>query len=390
MKNIFDIKTKEEYLFLKNTVDLYEKFNTNTNYDALGIALSRREYEKVEWLSEVMYLGPENKDRATYMNITSNNPELQRKLLKNGLSLSPNDGMLSLCYYAADLDILKQCISEGNNIVGEKYGRYTDALYENSNIECKTFLIKEYSLDINNPKYTFPVFFDAKNIKELKKYEELGADLKSTAYNGNTLIHQTFNPDIISFLVNERGLDINKRNYEGETAIHRIDDRKNKLELLLLLNADINAVDNNGNNFLMKSYRMLENSNFDLQNYIDQGLNINNINNKNENILCMMSMHNHIVYDNYKVLLKNGIKFDNYSNEDHIGHQLYAISEKRYPYEKDGRDRSMTEDLRLDFQILLAAGYEENNRLFPKKEVIKQSDSQQPNINRAKKMKNKI
>lgn len=63
-------------------------------------------------------------------------------------------------------------------------------------------------------------------LKILKKYEELGANLKNIAYNGNTLIHQTFNPGIISFLVNERELDINKKNYEGETAIHRIDDKK--------------------------------------------------------------------------------------------------------------------------------------------------------------------
>lgn len=97
---------------------------------------------------------------------------------------------------------------------------------------------------------------------------------------------------------------------------------------MLSLNADINAVDNNGNNFLMKSYRILENSNFDLQKYIDQGLNKNTINNKDEGILCMMNMHNNIVYDNYRILLKNGIRFDNYSDEDHIGHQLYVISEK--------------------------------------------------------------
>lgn len=389
MKRIFDIKSKEEYLFLKNNVDLYEKFNNNTNFDALSIALSRKEYDKIEWLSEVMYLGQENENRATYMNITSNNPDLQKKLIKNGLSLSPNDKMQSLCYYAADLDILKQCISEGNNIVGEAYGRYTDALYENNNIECKSFLIKEYKLDINNNKYTSPIFFDSKNIKELKQYEELGADLKNIAHDGDTLIHRTFNPDIIKFLVSERGLDINTKNNKGETSIHTINDRTNKLNLLLSLNADINAVDNNGNNFLMISYRMLEKSNFDLQNYIDKGLNINRVNNNSENILCMMNMNNNVAYDNYKVLLKNGISFDSYSDENHIGHRLYAISEKRYPYEKYGRDYDMIENLRLDFQILLASGYEENNRLLSKKESLNQIQQDKKDTNSIKKIKYK-
>lgn len=390
MKRIFDINSKEEYLFLKNTVDLYEKFNDHTNYDALSMALSKKEYEKVEWLSEVMYLGADNKNRATYMNITSKNPDLQKKLLKNGLSLSPNDKMDSLCYYASDLDVLKKCISEGNSIAGEKYGRYTDALYENGNIECKKFLIKEYNLDINNNKYTFPVFFDSKNIKELKQYENLGANLKNKAYNGNTLIHHTFNPDIIKFLVNERSLDINIRNNKGEAPIHKIDERKNKLDLLLSLGADINAIDNFGDSFLIKNNKMLEKSNFELQTYIDKGLNINTINNEGENILCMLNLHNHVVYDNYRILLKNGMKFNNYSEDNHIGHELYVISEKRYPKEKDGRDSSMIEDLRLDFQILLAAGYEENNRFYPKKTDIKQAPIEQKNTNSAKKLKNKI
>lgn len=158
---------------------------------------------------------------------------------------------------------------------------------------------------------------------------------------------------------------------------------------MLSLNADINAVDNNGNNFLMKSYRILENSNFDLQKYIDQGLNINTINNKDEGILCMMNMHNNIVYDNYRILLKNGIRFDNYSDEDHIGHQLYVISEKRYPYEKDGRDRSMTEDLRLDYQILLASGYKKNNRNLSKKEELKENQLKNKDANIAKKIRYK-
>lgn len=389
MKRIFDIENKEEYLFFRNTVDLYERFNTHTNYDALTMAISKRQYNKAEWLSEVMYLGPENKDRAMYMNVTTKSPELQNMLLKNGLSLSSNDGMQSLCYYASNVDILKQCISEGNSIVGEKYGRYTDALYENINIECKKFLIKEYNLDINNKKYTSPIFFEAKNIKELKQYEQIGADLKGTAYNGNTLIHHTFNPDIIKFLVNERGVNVNIKNNEGQTALHNINERKNKLDLLLSLGADINATDNDGNNFLMKNYRLLENSNFELQNYIDKGLNINVINNKGENILSLMNLHNHVVYDNYKVLLKNGIRFDNYSKDNRIGDELYAIAEKRYPDEHD-KWNSMTENLRLDFQILLAAGYEENNRFFPKKDVVKQFEPEQQNTNCAKKMKNKI
>lgn len=389
MKRIFDIETKEEYLFLRNTVDLYERFNSHTNFDALTMAISKKQHDKVEWLLEVMYLGPENKNRATYMNFTRNNPDLQNMLLKNGLSLSPNDDMQSLCYYASNLNILKQCISEGNSIIGEKYGRYTDALHENVNMECKKFLIKEYSLDVNNNKYTFPIFFEAKNIKELKQYEEIGTNLKGTAYNGNTLIHHTFNPDIIKFLVNERGLDINIKNNEGQTALHNIDERKNKLDLLLSLGADINAIDNNGNNFLMKNYRLLEKPNFELQNYIDKGLNVDVINNKGENILSLMNLHNNVVYDNYKILLKNGIRFDNYSKDNRIGDELYAIAEKRYPGENDGWN-SITENLRLDFQILLASGYEENNRFFPKKEMIKQSEPEQKNANCAKKMKNKI
>lgn len=312
--SIFDIKTHEDYL--KNK----ESINLNTLYrgdNALGVALSQKDYERAEWLIDegIDLSGDISVETFIHPNIT---PEIQLLMIEKGVGFDVNEktliGNLPL-HYSKSKEVIELFIKKGIplNMLND-FGE--NALFQNDDPELLTYFI-EGGCDINkrNNDGRTPIFCREENITKL-------------------LI--------------EKGARIDIKDNSGCGVITNVKSRE-IFDLLFTAGAPIDFISNTGMNILMLNYDY----NIDMDYCLSHGVDINHKNNEGINLLGILT-----------------------NNEDDIKFGIYLIEEKNIDYhsiDKNDLPEKLQEYITLKERSIaeknalnkdLAVQYFDNERIY--------------------------
>lgn len=239
-KDIFSIETREEYLSLKDKINI-NKWNDDLQ-NALIHALDNLKYEKALWLVEE---GICLREEENYIEDMQNNcsvavscllssrehPKLQKMMIKKGLKITPasdfdDNSYYFLASYAGDVEVLDILLKAGHKTKA-------NGMKMSSHSEIKTRnLINEIKEDIMLWDYII------KN--------DIG-DINSRNIYGNTLLFDNENPEQIDFLLSNN-ISINAQNDDGRTALFGASFAKAKK--LIQFGIDVNLKTKNGENAL--------------------------------------------------------------------------------------------------------------------------------------------
>lgn len=239
-KDIFSIDTREEYLSLKDKIDI-NKWNDDL-LNALTHALDNLQYEKALWLVEE---GICLREEENYIEDIQNNcsvavscllssrdhPKLQKMMIEKGLKITPtgdfdDNSYCFLASYAGDVEVLDILLKAGHKT------KITRAVGFSA-YEMKTInLINAVKEDINLWDYII------KN--------DIG-DINSRNTYGNTLLFDNENPEHIDFLLS-KGVSVNAQNDDGKTALFGASFTKTKKLIESGINVNLKAT--NGENAL--------------------------------------------------------------------------------------------------------------------------------------------
>lgn len=254
-KTIFTINSREEYLQHKSAIYLYEK--DPVKGVVICDAVKNRQFEKVEWLLEEGFDLSRLSDLDTYFlfDKTQYNEPLQNLLIYHGLSLQPSEFLyrnnLNKAYKAASVEILKMLIEAKNPlfihndredysmIIGEVKHDYAMWEYITTLTINDNLMSRKMSIDevLNEQNETLLFFLDKR--EDIEKVLELGADINATNMSGETAL---FSADFEkSKILIEKGIDINNRCNAGLNAMCSAVKENNKEKLALLVNAGIDT-----------------------------------------------------------------------------------------------------------------------------------------------------
>lgn len=240
-KDIFSIDTREEYLSLKDKINI-NKWNDDLQ-NALTHALDNLQYEKALWLvEEGICLREEEKYIEDIQNNCSvsvncllssrDHPELQKKMIEKGLKITPtidfdDNSYCFLASYAGDVEVLDILLKAGHKT------KITRAIGFSAS-EMKTInLINAVKEDVNLWDYIIKNDID---------------DINSRNIYGNTLLFDNENLEHIDFLLS-KGVSVNVQNTDGKTALFGASFKKAKK--LIKSGIDVNLKDKYGGNALL-------------------------------------------------------------------------------------------------------------------------------------------
>lgn len=264
--SIFDIKTEDQYIKNKDSVDI------NAINPAGENALITNDIEKVKWLLKHGVQVNDVKSNALHVfYLHENEPEIQKILLEAGASL-PIDIGLCPAAFIKDKEVLKLAISKGLNI------NYRDmsgnnSLYGNTRENCEVLI-------------------------------EAGIDINNINNDGENIFFNISGEKVDLFLGK---VDINHRDHNGGNPAFFSNDPV-ALRKMIAAGLDLNVIDNNGNNCLFSLSRSEI-----MEIMIKNGAHINHINNDGINALGRCTDESEI--ELAEVLLHNGIDTSIYSDK---------------------------------------------------------------------------
>lgn len=158
-------------------------------------------------------------------------------ILSSGLDINHktiND--LSALYFAKSLKMFKYLISKGADVYSCK-----DIFFFVTDIEIAKFLLEHYEVKLDEGLSSFHL-----QSAELTKFLiSSGVNPKIRFGAGATALHVADDLELVKYLVEEHGLDVNAKNDYGYTPLHLA----HSLEFakyLVSKGADVNAVSNSG------------------------------------------------------------------------------------------------------------------------------------------------
>ncbi|XP_064646401.1 serine/threonine-protein phosphatase 6 regulatory ankyrin repeat subunit B-like [Lineus longissimus] len=227
----------------------------------------------------------ENGLNVMHMAALSSNTDLVDYLV-NSLGLDVNCRIgndstpLLFSSWESNLDMFKHLISLGADVKAtDKNGlNVMHWAARSSNTDLVDYLVNSLGLDVNcrTGDNRTPLLFSSLkgNLDMFKHLISLGADVKATDKNGLNVMHmasQSSNTDLVDYLVNSLGLDVNCRTGDNRTPL-LFSSLKGNLDMfkhLISLGADVNATDKNGLSVMHMASRS---SNTDLVDYLVNSL----------------------------------------------------------------------------------------------------------------------
>lgn len=336
MKSIFDIVFHRQYLKYKSEVDINELDDNGDN--ALIAALIRDDYDTARFLlEEGIDILPINKYSAfknyksinkdfissyEYLIMTKNHPEVQKLLIKRGLSIIPDSKAtkknLCLTYQASDLEVLKILVENNNPLCSPESGKekYQTTALNNipSNYEMWEYLVKEKNIPINNypSQNENTILFKYYNIEDIKKLVELGIDLNRKTYSGIPFLFISSSSNL-NYLI-DNGIDVMAINENDENIFFFTDSTGIDILMERKIALNINHVNKEGNTPFMIAVR--EGKLNEIKSFLKYGVDINtHIGNKH----CLMFAN---TKEMISLLMKYGASF------------AFALKNDNYDYEK--------------------------------------------------------
>lgn len=257
MKNkisIFDVNTHEEYLLNKDVININEQNNFKS---ALLDALSKDQSDKAKWLIEE----GASKTISEFSHINAT-PELQLLMIKHGIDVHEktltSENML---FYALDDKVVKELLKKGLDIHDINYDGQ-NALFLNASADntktIKYLIEKGIKVDKRDNSGRTPLFYASYHCMEILLKNGAQVDVKDNEML--TPLMTIISKEEMDLLI-EYGANVNHVDNAGENILMLIPGELINLDLCLSKGLNINHRDNAGNNAL---FHLRENAEGDI------------------------------------------------------------------------------------------------------------------------------
>ncbi len=323
--------------------------NYSERYKSTPLVSAVARPDNIEMVKFLISRGADvNKGVPLVAAVEAENIEAIKLLLQKGAKINVvhnYQSLLSICVRKDNIEIVKLLKKYGADF--KELDKYKNNLLYYAISPAMVELLVSYGVDANA---ALADKLSGKNSFEIvKKLLEHGADVNVTHYGNTLLFNADITPDVAGLLI-DKGLDVNRKNSNNETALHSIASSNNipLMKFLLSKGADINAKNKYGitpvfrvSNIDMLKF-MLENGaekvgsdgktllhyaaaigNYDMVKYlIEKGLKVNAENKYEETPL-----HRAAFADIAELLIEAGAKVDAENNKDET--PLYYVLNNR-------------------------------------------------------------
>ncbi|MCK5341788.1 MAG: ankyrin repeat domain-containing protein, partial [Candidatus Heimdallarchaeota archaeon] len=187
------------------------------------------------------------------------NWEVVHFLVENGANYKKRDidSYLNGAAYSGNLDFFILLIDKGAHINSKSDQGVTllHSACKGGNADIISYLI-EQGFNVNSKdadgRTTLYSAASMEHLNLVRMLINLGVDFKSTDNYGNTLLHAAAGKNTVQFFI-DKGISVNVKNEAGKTPLHLAcaSNELEKTKTLIKNNADINAMDHEGNTPLL-------------------------------------------------------------------------------------------------------------------------------------------